>query len=78
MTDTPERIKPVVELLALSNEASRDNTVLALLSQKTQNLAAQYLIGPHSELRKGSRSGQDIGSADHDKQVSNSQKRQLS
>jgi hypothetical protein len=29
MTDTPERVKPVVELLALSNEASRDNTVLA-------------------------------------------------
>jgi hypothetical protein len=29
MTDTPERVKSVVELLALSNEASRDNTVLA-------------------------------------------------
>ena len=38
----------------------------------TQNLAAQYLIRPHSELRKGSRSGLDIGSADHDKQVGES------
>jgi hypothetical protein len=37
------------------------------LSTKTQDFAAQYLVGPYSELRKGSRSGQDIGSADHDK-----------
>ena len=28
MTDTPERVKPVVESLALSNEAGCDNTVL--------------------------------------------------
>jgi hypothetical protein len=29
MTDTPERVEPVVELLALSNEASRDYAGLA-------------------------------------------------